>query len=203
MFVDTITISKEAIKKYGTTGAIVLQVLYSEFGMEIPEDHDKMKELFHGYMDMSLVKGTLTKLYNAGKIGILDGTIYLAGMPKTPQLSIYDFTDEEKPEEKVVEETKKEPNETWKMAETLCDVLGFSENFKDPKRYLRPAKKLLENYTIEFIQKRYGKGGDWYKHEYKGQQGSPPNLNDIYKTIDKTYNTFAEAGKQEVKTMWS
>lgn len=202
MFVDTVTISKQAIKKYGTTGAIVLQVLYNQHGTEIPVDHDEMKDLFKDILDISQVKSSITKMYNDELIFLLDDVIYLNGVPEE-QLSIFDFSKEEKPVEKE-EKEKPKVNETWQMADTLCDVLGYSGAFKNPKRYLREAKKIIKaNYTIEFIKERYGKGGDWYTHEFKGQKGSPPNMADIYKTIDKDYTVSAETTMSETKSMWS
>lgn len=185
MFTDSITLSKESIKKYGATGSIVLQVLYSHYGETIPYDLDVWKDLFKGSLTLSQVKGSLTKMSNEKKLDIDDDVIYLG---ERKQVSIHDLVDVN--ETKVdVKPKKKKGNPNYPMAVSLTKVLGFSQIFVDPTRYLNPAGKLMkQGYTPEYIENRYGKNGWWYTanspDNYKGQQGGTPNLSDIYKTVD-------------------
>lgn len=199
---DTITVSKAAIKKYGVSGAVFLQVLYAEYEWEIPLDVELWKPLFEGVICVSKVQSTITALRNKGKLEIIDDMIYLNEKPYSQQ-TVYDIIGE--PDSPEIEEKEKKANPTWDMAVVLCKVMGFNEKFYNPRRYLKPAGRILkEGFDKDYIDKRYSPGGWWYIDEntYKGQKGSPPNLNDIFKTIESK-GKAQETSPSSEKSMWS
>jgi hypothetical protein len=150
--------------------------LYNFYGEPTIElDEGAWKPLFDGWMDMSRVKRVVTELAKAGKID------------KThTHLTIRDTKRRIKKEPKEEPEEEGEPNDLWEMAVVICEVVGQNPKFFTPKRYLRFAKELVQHgYSREYIRDRYGEGGWWYATQYKGQRGSPPNVSDIRKTIDK------------------
>lgn len=171
---ETITINRTAVKHYGGLGAIILQELYNTYGDTVTIDVPGWRESCLNYIPDATIKRVLTTLRDEGKIRMTDTTLYIK--ESTNEKSIK------------VPKTKKERdtnNPVWDMAVALCIIVGQSENFLTPNRYLKFAKQLIDSgKTVEYMEEKYGKDKWWYITTYKGQKGSPPNLDDIRKTID-------------------
>lgn len=173
---DTITIRKEAVKKYGGLGAIILQELFNYYHTtEIPLEIALWRQNCLDYIPEKTIKRVLTQLRNERKIAIDDGKLII--LEKTAK--------KEKLQEETETPTDRKANPTWAMAEAICRIVGQSDDFLTPAKYLKFAKQLLDSgKTVEFMLQNYGKGGWWYQTQFKGQQGSPPHTQDIRTTVD-------------------
>ncbi len=170
---NLITLSKDSIKKYGSSGAIVLQVLYQNFGSEIKVDTERWHEDILDFVAISAVKTTLTLMVNKGHIEI-DGNILT-------------ILEQKKKVEKVVKEKKpRKANPNWEFAEIICDVLKENTVMKDPKKHLRFVKLLQDaGWTKEMIWDRYGdEDGFWYTQDWRGIRGDKPYVNTIKETLN-------------------
>lgn len=185
---EQITVTKESLRKYGPTGAVILQALYTEYGNVIPIAYQEWQKKGNvlDFIDNSIVSSTLNALHKRGKIRIDydTATLYLTEQEQT----IFDILDV-KEEPKPKKETK---NEVWSMSLAICEALGQADGLKTPKHFLKFAKELLEaGYTAKDLEK-YNKGDWWYTTQFKGQKGLPPKVEDIRTTIsDKTITTTA------------
>ena len=208
MLTNTITLDRKDVKKYGTSGALVLQTLYNEFGEIIPQNYELWEPLFRDFIIMSTVKSTITKLYKDKKIDIVEGKIYLTKRKALEDVpTILSIIGEEEEQEEEKPKKPREANETWKMAVALQNALGIPPELHNTRTKLREAKKFIAaGYTAEDIDNRFGKDGDWYKYESLGQQGKAPfNIEMIKKNIGKKYTGQPTTGNkpQETKSMWS
>src|SRR5690606_25821093 len=141
---NTVTITKEAIKKYGSAGAIVLQILYDSYGGIFELDIDSWRENELDFLDAGQISATLTLMRKKGFISIVDDTVYIHDRKK-------------KVEKEEVEEVERARNDVWEMALVVQKVTKVNPKLVKPNRYLGTAKKLLEaGYTEEFIVKNYG-----------------------------------------------
>lgn len=180
---ETITITTEAISKFGAMGAVVLQTLYVNYGYIIPIDIDtwtKPNGVLH-FVEKDIVQRTINGLHKKGLIEVVGTSIVLSeGQKKDTNKPVKDIFGQEKKEEKKAE------NETWNMAVELSAIYGETKELSTPKKHLRFAQKLLDmGVTRSELRKLYGIGGWWYSNEFKGQKGSPPNQSDITKTLQK------------------
>jgi len=172
---NTITVSREAVKKYGGLGAIILQELYNNYGETVVIDVPQWRIDCLDYIPEATIKRILTELSKDGKIKRDETNLYILDAPPKRV----------KTEPKVKEKDTKE-NPIWEMAVLLCEIVGQAKNLQTPQRYLPFAKQLInDGRTHEFIKNRYGLGGWWYKTQYKGTLGQPPRLDDIRTTLDK------------------
>jgi len=176
---DFVLLSKESIKKYGATGATILQITYSVYGPRIPLEVDEWCSP-GGILDFiqpEIVKRTLTGLDKNGLITIEDTVIVLSEHKKeSKEETIFD---------KKKEKTNRKASPAWEMAIAIIQVCKDNPQLTSPKRYLKFASSLIElGYTKEDILKWYGHGGWWYKNQYKGEMGNPPNQYNISKTIE-------------------
>jgi len=181
---DTVTVTRESLRTFGPTAAIILQELYREYGSDITLNFQEWCSPGGclDFLDPTLVKSTITKLETRNKIIVEGDVIYLFGREKKQQ-SVAGILGIPEPEEP--EKTKKN-TDNFAMAHVLCEVTGQADGLHTPKRFLRLASDLLSaKYTIDDIKNRYGKDGWWYKNEFKGQKGYAPNESDIRRTIDK------------------
>lgn len=181
---NLITLSHESIKQYGSSGAIILQVLYQNFGSEIKIDTERWHKDILDFVAISAVKATLTIMETKGHVTI-DGNI----------LTILD--QKKKVEKKVKIKKVREPNPQWEFAEVLCEVFKENAVMSDPKKWLRFVKLLVKaGWTKETIWERYGEEtGFWYTQDWRGLQGDKPNM----ATIKETLDTETKVTKKKVK----
>lgn len=178
---QTVTVSIEALNKYGPTAAVILQVLYNHYqSSEIKLDYPEWTKAggILSFMDSSVVASTITKLDTRGKIELdkQSGTIKILDTPVKKEKTVVDTTDKKK---------KPVVRENFEMALVLCEVDCQTPGMETPKRFLRFATELVnKGYTREFIKDRYCKGGWWYQTQYKGQQGGQPTEADIRRTLE-------------------
>jgi hypothetical protein len=194
MFLDeSITVSVESVRRFGPTGAIVLQVLYTNFneaGIPLNIDEWCSQDNILYFIQSDIVKRTLTALATKGLITIEDDIL------------IFDAPQKKRKERKQKKEEKREPNDTWKMAQTIISVLKLSGAVASVRRYLPFATKLLAaGVTVEDMVNWYGDDGWWYKNEYKGATfGDPPTQTDITRTLDLARAGYTRSLKKAVKT---
>lgn len=174
-------VEKESIRKYGATGAIILQVLYSEYGYDIPlltEEWCKPEGILN-FIQIEIVKRTLNAMDKAGLISIQDTKIVLENVTK-------EYKKEGIFKEEIKEKKDRKENPAWDMAVVLMEVYGENKELFTPKKNLTFANKLLKmNVTKEDIQRLYiGDNSWWYTSTYSGQHGNKPNQIQIGKTIN-------------------
>lgn len=176
LLTDTLTIKRDAIKHFGGLGAIILQELFNQYGEIIELDVDDWRETCLDYIPVVTIKRVITTLRNEGKIEFTETHLVIPNIPQKRKRTA-------KQNEPAAD---KKSNPVWEMAELICKLVGQSEKFYTPNKYLKFAKQLIDDgRTIEYMEKKYGLGGWWYETQYKGQQGSPPNTQDIRTTLDK------------------
>lgn len=189
---DTVTVSKEAISKYGATGAVILQLLYAEYGWRIPLDTDEWKTGILNFIQPQILSRTLTNLEAKGLITIQNNYI------------VFEQHKPKKKEKSILPETKKKTAASlpWAMAKALIEVFKLPEALANPNRYLRFAEKLLaEGYTPENIRDWYGDGGWWYKEYWLGRDNnSPPTQNLIVTTIESARRNIKAKPKSSTTT---
>lgn len=169
---NTVTITKDAIKKYGSAGAIVLQVLYDKYGGVFPLDIDLWREEELDFLDAGQISATLTLLRSKGYISIEDDTVYIHDRKKRVE------------KQGVEDKEERARNDVWEMALVIQKVTKVNPKLVKPNRYLSTAKKLLKaGYTEQFILKHYGDNGWWYREDFRGQKGQPPTYGQITQTV--------------------
>lgn len=189
---DNITVSVESVRRFGPTGAIVLQVLYTNFNdARIPLAVDEWcgQDNILYFIQPDIVKRTLTALATKGLITIEDDVL------------IFDAPQKKRKEPKEKKDEKRQPNDNWRMAQTIISVLKLSSAVASVRRYLPFATKLLAaGVTVEDMLNWYGDDGWWYKNEYKGTLGDPPTQTDITRTLDLARVGHTRTSKKPVKT---
>ena len=200
MFLDeTVCISKASIRKYGATGAVILQLCYAEYGPIIPLEVSEWCSP-GGILDFiqpEIVSRTLTGLISKGLIKDQGSQILLTEGTKRK-------TEEEASQTSIFGEVKKKSKRgtrQWSMAVKIQEVTKTTDT-TTPNRYLKFAEILLQNYTEEDIEKWYGNNSWWYKNYWKGQQGMSPTQKDITDTVTMAKEGYVkpEYKKADVKS---
>lgn len=182
MFIDTdsfVLLSKESIKTFGATGAVILQTLHDNYSSErIPLDVDTWAKPggILDFIQADIIKRTITGLINKGLISVVDNQIYIERKKvKVTQPEMFTKGESQK---------QKTTNPVWLMAVMLQKIYHEDTQLTSPKRHLPFAKKLIEKgLSPDELYNLYGDNGWWYRNVYKGQQGHPPNQNNISTTI--------------------
>lgn len=178
---NTVTITKAALKKYTAAGAIVLQLLYDKYGGVFELDIDKWREDELDFLSAGEISSALTLLRKNGHISVEGNTVYIHDRKKR-------VDKDEKPEEK---KTERKRNDAWEMALVIQKVTKVNPKLITPNRYLSIAKKLIKaGYTEEFILKHYSDSGWWYREDFRGQKGQPPNQGQILQTVSLVGKSF-------------
>ena len=189
---NTITITRPAIKHYGALGAVIIQELYNHYQTDVvKKDVPQWREDCLGYLPEATIKRVMTTLVNDGKVTKDDDNVYL-----------FDGTKKKK-EKKEKKPRKEQPH--WEIAVKLVEWCEDDPTLVTPTKYIRLASRLHKQaYTIEYLEKRYGPDGDWYKYEFKGKKGTRPNQGDITRTIRTEWKEEEpEKATKEIKTAWS
>lgn len=71
-----------------------------------------------------------------------------------------------------------------RMVSALSEVTGIDADIPANRTKLEnTATQLLPKYSADYVLTRYGVGGDWWEHHWKGQKGQQPTLTDVTTTI--------------------
>jgi hypothetical protein len=168
--------------------AIILQELYNHYRSDvIKKDVAMWRQDCLGYIPDATIKRVMTTLRNSGKIRVDDESVYLKETDGRPK-------EEEEPKEK----KPREEQPHWTIAVKLVEWCESDPALVSPTKYVKLAVKLhRQGYTLEYLEKRYGPGGLWYTHEFKGQKGNRPNHADITRTIRKPYDKIRQSTEED------
>lgn len=83
--------------------------------------------------------------------------------------------------------TKTTTNNIYSYMQTLAEVSGIDISISQNKGWLGKEAKALKaaGYTEDQLQEHFGKGGTWYKQDFRGRKGQPPTTRQIRETIKR------------------
>lgn len=154
----------------------------------------------HYKLDISELSSRIIKFLDNQKTSFsLTKTTSLKDSVRSPSVSESLDTKESSNDPRLKSSNGRKLTETQLWVKVLCEVCDM-----DPKlmggRVAKRGKNLRDaGYTLEDIQRLYGKHGWWYRFDFRGKKGQPPTPEQIEKTILRALDEEKKLAKANAK----